>query len=159
MKPGCSGAGNRGIGGNIVLEDLQDIFPNLSGSGYQITSPASLRYNCVAWALEITDQWWSHDREWLDSIPRSLEAWALTQLFEAFGYAICHIHEREAGYEKVALYALDGQWQHAARQLEDGRWTSKLGPFEDITHPSPQDLTGEVYGDMHCIMRRPAPNP
>ena len=137
-----------------MLEDLEDMFPNLYGSGYRITSPASLQYNCVAWALGITTQWWSHDRIWLDAVPRSLEASALTQLFEDFGYAVCDSPDREPSYDKVALYALEGEWQHAARQLENGQWTSKLGPFEDITHPSPEDLTGEVYGNIHCIMRR-----
>ena len=138
-----------------MLENLDDIFPNLFGSGYQITSPVSLQYNCVAWALGITTQWWSHDREWLDSVPRSPEAWALTQLFEAFGYTVCDSHERETGYDKVALYEQYGEWTHAARQLEDDRWTSKLGPFKDISHPTPEDITGELFGDVHCIMRRP----
>ena len=142
------------MSGNGMLENLEDIFPNLSG--YRITSPVSLEYNCVAWTLGITNQWWSHDRIWLDSVPRSLEATALTQLFEAFGYVVCDSAEREAGYDKVALYVLNGEWQHAARQLEDGRWTSKLGPFEDITHPSPEDVAGELYGEVHCIMRRPS---
>ena len=83
----------------------------------------------------------------------------MVSLFEMLGYAVCDSDAREPGYDKVALYALEGQWQHAARQLEDGQWTSKLGPFEDITHPSPQDLTGEVYGRVHCIMRRPSSTP
>lgn len=139
-----------------MLEDLEDMFPDLYGSGYRITSQVSLEYKCVAWALRIINQWWSHDGVWLDSVPRSLEASALTQLFEAFGYAVCDIPDREPGYDKVALYALDGEWQHAARQLENGQWTSKLGPFEDITHPAPEDVAGEVFGEVHCIMRRPS---
>lgn len=139
-----------------MLEDLDDMFPNLSVSGYRITSPVSLEYNCVAWALGITNQWWSHDRIWLDSVPRSPETSALTQLFEAFGYSVCDSPDSEPGYDKVALYARDGEWQHAARQLENGQWTSKLGPFEDITHPSPEDVAGELYGDVYCIMRRPS---
>ena len=140
-----------------MLENLEDMFPNLYGSGYQITSPVSLEYNCVAWALGIINQWWSHDRTWPDSVPRSPHIQALRQVFEFLGYEICEGDTRESGYDKVALYALEGIWQHAARQLDDGRWTSKLGPFEDITHPSPEDLTGELYGEVHCIMRRPNP--
>lgn len=135
-----------------MLENLEEVFPNLHS--YQITSPVSLRYNCVAWALGIDSQWWSHDRTWLDSVPRSLNVHALIQLFEEFGYAICNSGVREAGYDKVAVYALFGEWSHAARQLEDGQWTSKLGPFEDIIHPSPEDITGELFGIVHCIMRR-----
>ena len=81
---------------------------------------------------------------------------ALVQVFVGLGYAICDSDEKEPGYHKVALYAFDGEWQHAARQLDDGLWTSKLGRFEDITHPSPEDVTGEVFGNVHCIMRRPS---
>ncbi len=138
-----------------MLENLEDMFPSLYGSGFQIASPVSLEYNCVAWALGITTEWWSHDRTWPDSVPRSPSIHALTQVFELFGYVICDSAEREPGYDKVALYALDSVWQHAARQLHDGRWTSKLGPFEDISHQSPDDLAGVIFGEVNCIMRRP----
>ena len=140
------------ISGDGMMEDLDDIFPNLSG--YRITSPPSLLYNCVAWALEITSQWWSHDRIWPDSVARSPQADALVQVFETVGYVVCSDAELEPDYEKVALYALNGEWTHAARQLVDGRWTSKLGPFEDITHPTPESLAGDIFGNVHCIMRR-----
>ena len=138
-------------------ENLEDIFPNLSG--YQITSPASLQYNCVSWALNITTEWWSHDATWPMSVTRSPDAGALVPLFETLGYEVCDSDEREVGYEKVAIYARSGEWTHAARQLEDGQWTSKLGPFEDITHPSLENLAGETFGSVHCIMRRPSSTP
>ena len=78
------------------------------------------------------------------------------ELFRILGYEECGGYELESGYEKVALYARDGEWTHAARQLEGGRWTSKLGMYEDIEHPTPQGLCGDMYGDLHCVMRRPA---
>ena len=34
----------------------------------------------------------------------------------------------------VAIYQSGGLPTHAARQLSDGNWTSKLGPNIDITH-------------------------
>ena len=139
--------------------EIEDMLPGLVASGYEITSEASRRYNCVAWAAGDDTDWWSYFPEdyWPEWAPRSPEAEALAQVFTGLGYTICDSEEKEDGYDKVALYALDGEWQHAAKQLDDGRWTSKLGRFEDITHPSPQDLTGEVFGDVHCIMRRPMP--
>ena len=76
-------------------------------------------------------------------------------VFASLGYEICDGADREAGYEKIAIYALEGRWEHAARQLENGQWTSKLGPMEDITHPSPRDVAGDMYGEVYCIMRRP----
>jgi len=42
---------------------------------------------------------------------------------------------------------------HAARQLPEGRWTSKLGELEDIEHAL-HDLTGTVYGSVVLVMKR-----
>ena len=62
-----------------------------------------------------------------------------------------------SGYEKIAIYAFVGQFTHAARQLDNGQWTSKLGFREVITHPTLAALSGGIYGNVHCIMRRPIP--
>ena len=35
-----------------------------------------------------------------------------------------------------------------------GRWMSKLGKYEDIEHANPEDLSGGLHGEVHCIMRR-----
>ena len=78
----------------------------------------------------------------------------MVRLFAGMEFSVCNTEERETGYDKVAVYAQDGEWTHAARQLESGMWTSKLGFDEDIAHPSPSDLAGEIYGEVHCIMRR-----
>ncbi len=40
--------------------------------------------------------------------------------------------------------------------LADGRWTSKLGPMEDIEHAL-HDLAGMVYGSVALVMKRPRP--
>lgn len=138
--------------------EIEDMLPGLMRSGFQITSPESLVYNCVAWAAGDDTDWWNHESQfyWPEWAPRSPEIEALIQVFAGLGYAICDGVEKEQGYDKVALYALDGQWQHAARQLEDGQWTSKLGRFEDITHPSPGDVSNEIFGEVHCIMCRPS---
>jgi hypothetical protein len=64
----------------------------------------------------------------------------------------------EPGYEKVALYALAGLPKHAARQLPGGRWTSKLGPLEDVEHAL-EGLIGTWYGNVVQILKRPLPKP
>ena len=139
--------------------EIEDMLPGLMTSGFEITSEATRRYNCVAWAASDDTDWWSHEPEyyWPEWAPRSPEAEALAQVFVGLGFTICDCDEKEPGYEKVALYTLDGEWKHAARQLDDGLWTSKLGRFEDITHPSPEDVTGDAFGNIHCVMRRPRP--
>ena len=52
-------------------------------------------------------------------------------------------------------FAKDGICTHASLQLADGKWTSKLGFLNDISH-SLHALEGELYGSVVCIMKRPA---
>ena len=67
----------------------------------------------------------------------------------------CDSSHLEAGFEKVALYAMpNGDWSHAARQRPGGDWSSKIGPCEDIRHDSPELLNGVYYGAVYCIMKR-----
>lgn len=48
----------------------------------------------------------------------------------------------------------NGTPTHAARQLENGKWTSKLGQLEDIEHEL-DGLVGDKYGIVVTILRRP----
>jgi hypothetical protein len=61
----------------------------------------------------------------------------------------------EPGFEKVALYAVGSEPTHAARQILNGRWVSKLGPQEDIEHGAPDDLSGPCYGQVVRVLKRP----
>ena len=144
----------------MQLWNIENAHPGLRGSGYQITSEISDVYNCIAWAAGDDTIWWSHSpgSYWPDSVPRSPKVEALVQVFETLGYLVCDSQEIESGYEKVGIYAQSGEWTHAARQLPDGQWTSKVGQFEDITHPALQNLTGDDYGFVHCVMRRASPS-
>src|SRR2546430_690432 len=82
--------------------------------------------------------WWWPDAEEQDSWPSGVARIETVQAFrEAFatlGYADCDHEQLEPAWEKIALFALAGIPKHAARQLPTGRWTSKLGPLEDIEH-------------------------
>ena len=54
--------------------------------------------------------------------------------------------------------ARDDKPQRFARQLLNGRWTSKLGDFEDIEHAAPEELEGDgryEYGQIVAFLRRP----
>jgi len=70
------------------------------------------------------------------------------------GYEECRDESPEEGYEKVALCGFGFYYTHAARQLPNGRWTSKLGKAEDIEHESPDDVAGGLYGEAVQFMRR-----
>lgn len=67
---------------------------------------------------------------------------------------MCRNGDVEPNIEKLAIYAtIDGKPQHAARQLPNGRWTSKLGRLEDIEHDL-EGLDGNLYGVVHTFMAR-----
>jgi len=135
------------------------VFPQLTSANHQITSPKTTAYNCVAWAAQDTKNWWQPGSYW----PTQTDAgngglMQLVQLFADLGYRECAGPEPELGFEKVALY-LDaaGFWTHAARQLSNGKWTSKLGELEDIEHDTPDDVAGGAYGTVAGFMKRAKP--
>lgn len=51
------------------------------------------------------------------------------------------------------IYTKDGSPTHAARQLPNGKWSSKLGPDADISHEI-SALDGPCYGGVEVVMRR-----
>ncbi len=53
------------------------------------------------------------------------------------------------------LYVLNGEPTHAARQLPDGRWSSKLGKGHDVSHTTVRGVEGPCYGKAVQYMRRP----
>ncbi len=132
-------------------------FPHLSSTNHRLTSPPTTDYNCIAWAAGDTTRWWQPSRFW--PVPATDYGIAVLEAaFVSLGYEPCESDGLEAGFEKVALYAESGfLYTHAARQLSDGRWTSKLGRGEDIEHDTPDVIAGGVYGEVVQIMRRQVP--
>jgi hypothetical protein len=134
-------------------------FPKLrrAGDSFRITSPATCEYNCIAWALQAdTQRWWwpGEFGYWPDNCPREATMSAFIRTFAAAGFERCSHSRREIGKEKIALYALEDIPTHAARQLPNGRWTSKLGKDMDIEHRL-KDIEGPCYGKVALVFRRP----
>jgi hypothetical protein len=146
-----------------MVNPLVETFPGLARGGYTITSPSTNSYNCIAWAAGDTANWWWPTLEagevfWPSDVVRAETLPAFRQAFASFGYSECSSEDLETGFEKIAVFANDqGVPLHAARQLSDGRWTSKLGELEDIEHAL-HDLKGEVYGSVVLVMKRPLPS-
>ena len=134
---------------------IDNTFPNIRPDEYTITSGPSEDYNCIAWAAGDDTTWWSHQPgyRW-PNVARTPTVESLVALFAEMGYKVCDSVLLEGDYDKVAIYGKAGLWTHAARQLTKGRWTSKLGVWEDIEHTTPDDLSSELYGTVHCIMRK-----
>ena len=131
-------------------------FPTLTDENHRITSPPSLDYNCVAWSAADTEHWWQPGVFWpIEAQSDDYSITSLIRAFESLGYSLCQDHRLEPGFEKVALYGLEAYYTHAARQLPNGAWTSKLGRSEHIEHETPHDLAGGVYGEVVQFMKRP----
>jgi hypothetical protein len=134
-----------------------DAFPRLTPQNHNVTSPASIDYNCIAWAAGDTEHWWQPGKFW--PVPVSQEDFGIAVLegaYKALGYWNCAMDTSlEPGFQKVALFGAVLYYTHPARQLPNGRWTSKLGKAEDIEHENAQDVGGGIYGEIVAVLKRP----
>lgn len=119
------------------------------------------RYNCIAFAAGDDQRWWepiafpSPGYYWPEGADRGAGVDALVSCYEKCGFEVCDNGEPEDGYTKIALYANeDGAWTHAARQLNGGEWTSKLGRHVDIRHRTAACVSGPEYGEPQVFMRK-----
>ena len=70
-------------------------------------------------------------------------------------YVPCESGNFEKGFEKIAIYSDKMKTPtHAARQLDNGSWTSKLGRCNDISHDV-IGVSGFTYGQIAVFMKRP----
>jgi hypothetical protein len=143
----------------MVNDRIRASFPNI-GEDARITSPSTADYNCVAWALGEADRWWEAGTPpgyyWPDGVPADHLLTSLIAALESVGFSRCENDELEPGFEKVALFEGDDtEYAHVSKQLPNGRWSSKLGAWEDIEHRL-EALVGPApaYGTLHCFMRR-----
>jgi hypothetical protein len=131
--------------------------PALTDDNHLVTSPSTKRYNCISWAAGTALRRWDPNVPyfWPKGIDRDARPITLVRLFSELGYVECNSASLEGGFEKIAIYAKDGEWSHAARQKRSGKWTSKLGNLQDIDHDHPSCLEGVEYGKVVAIMKRP----
>ena len=131
-------------------------FPKLSDEDFEIVEPASERYNCIAYAAgDTTRRWWPNGIDyWPSWATRDNRMESLMEAFVGLGYEQCANSNIEDGYQRVALYGFQGRFEHAAVQMPNGRWRSKMGRGPVIEHPSPESLSGGPYGNVASYMRR-----
>jgi hypothetical protein len=144
------------------LEDLYAQLPGLTSSNHRITSPATDAYNCVAWVQRDLDRWYEPDFFWPAGVPvptdidNDLEEYVA--LFSAFGYEMCGDPTLEAGFLKIALYSEGRSFQHVAKQLPSGAWSSKAGTLHDLRHDDLDAFHGAAFmNEARAVlfMRRP----
>ena len=132
----------------------------VENENFRYTSPKKKAYNCVAWAVGISnlqiDMFYFRDVFDLDSnaLDHSASGYAKC-LSQYYGFELCANLEFEPGFEKIALYEDNNHdFTHAARQLENGKWTSKMGTYEDIEHDTLDAVSGSFYGKPVLYMKR-----
>lgn len=132
-------------------------FPNSALEPFEVTSIATGNYNCIAWALEQTNRnYWPQPEDffdWLPGVPRIENLESFLIFFKTAGYEVCENGLPESGFQKIALFAKDELPTHAARQLSEDTWTSKLGVLEDVRH-SLLNISGGLYGEVVVYMKR-----
>ena len=142
-------------------EAVEAQIPRLALSDYRITSPKDVMYNCFAWAAGDTERIWSplmlgSGVHWPPGIPALASLAGVIDAYRIVGFERCESPELENGFEKIAIFAdATNDPRHAARQLPNGRWTSKLGDHVDIEHAAVEAVGGQFYGEPVVFMRKP----
>jgi hypothetical protein len=139
-----------------MIERFCECFPNLKSEDCLVKRQESIEYNCLAWAIGVTREWWSpaDPHYWPEGLPKENTLESFKCLFEGFGYQECERGDHAPGYEKVAIYVNETGVSHVSKQLESGSWTSKIGAEAVIEHPF-RGLDGGIYGSIVLVMRRP----
>ena len=138
-------------------------FPKLgSDTNFKVNSPCTGVYNCIAFAMGLTDRWvdtFSAPGHWWPPIAeRSESKESLIKAFEYMGYEICDAADIEDGYEKVVLFCKDDSWTHAAKIIANGVEHSKFGIGWDAIHSGNHIFQGSSYGDEYAYMKRKVSN-
>lgn len=134
------------------------IFPNSSIEPFAVTSPYTTEYNCIAWAFGDNTKWYWPDPSniyyWPNNIQREINIEAFIKLFQSIGYAVCDNNNLEDKYDKIAIFTDNSNIPtHAARQLDNGYWTSKLGRDIDVQHTI-KSIEEGAYGMAKIFMKR-----
>lgn len=140
------------------LRTVRESFPKLREHNCRLTSPPDTRYNCIGWAAEDAARWWWPDPlgqyYWPVDATRAESLGAFEAVFREIGYAELSDSSFEAEKLKVAIYVdARGSPTHAARQVANGWWTSKLGQQVDIEHEL-HALEGPVYGRVGVVLAK-----
>ena len=87
-----------------MVTGIELAFPGLVGKDYEVISPKDEKYNCIAWAVGVADDWWWPDEagkgHWPPNVPREVTVDAFRAAFETLDFEPCSTEKYEAGFEK-----------------------------------------------------------
>ena len=137
-------------------------FPNSERDKFKHHSEETTEYNCIAFALEIQDKWIDPETQdpldgtkpwWPDKIPRDRTLSTFIKLFELYGFQKCLDKNLEEDYVRIAIFVRGDKVAHAARQIGNGMWVSKLGNGVDCIH-SLSAIHNGMYGVVRQFMKK-----
>lgn len=132
----------------VLLEaGFQKDFPFLKDR-FEVLAPSTEAYNCVSHTL-------GQHRSWIDprTGPADNRFLYMDRLYNENGYRRLPSldYTLAPGKRKIIIYAATENGSvrkitHAALQMPDGTWTSKLGKLSLVKHAAPAALAGPNYG-------------
>lgn len=124
---------------------------------FKLLSDFSFQYNCIAFAMGMTDRWVDHSNiawHWWPPVEKGESVDHLIKAFQYFGFEECGLDDNiDDLYDKIAIYHVKKRWTHAARIVANGIYHSKFGESFDGRHSSGNVLQAQ-YGNVCMIMRR-----
>jgi len=130
-------------------------FPNLTD--FELYENTSDLYNCISHSIGMKVWAWpkegGHRNYWPISNMNE-DKKSFDEFYAYHGYNICNMDFRyNPNYSKIALYGKDNNPKHAAKQIDEIWWESKIGQSEIIRHKL-FDLEGFKYGDVIEIYQK-----
>src|ERR1022692_2735651 len=109
---------------NLTSAELLRKWPKLRFGNHTVTSQATRRYNCVAFAANDERHWWEHGVygggiHWPGGIADTLDGWM--EVFIGAGFKVTDNRDVEPGIEKVAIYVSLEDMRPGHVAISDGR--------------------------------------
>lgn len=146
----------------LSLRDLPPIlfandYPHLKDNYIQ-TSDETIEYNCISFVLDDYENIyssWGEEGLWIDGLERTHTPGNYAEFFRIKGgFEICLNSDLEESIEKIAIFGEENEFLHVAIQIQDGKWKSKMGEFEDIQHNTLKAVSGKRCGFPLIYMAR-----
>lgn len=144
-------------------EYYKKLFPLLND--YElINNSESDNYNCISHTLGIKDKWsWSYDKNEIYEydydhywpVRCELTKESFDDFYEYHGFEKIKLLDFSYNpkYTKVVLYTNNGVPTHAAIQINEFFWESKIGMFGILRHDL-FEIENDVYGEVTQIYRK-----
>ena len=147
-------------------EYYRKLFPLLTD--YElIQNSENNKYNCVSHTLNIKDKWiWpyledeiyirKYNSYW--TVKNEISKESFDEFYEYHGFEKLDLLDffYDPKYIKVALYTNKGIPTHAAIQVDEFFWESKIGELGIIKHDL-FEIEDDVYGKVTQIYKKPKP--